>query len=87
VGVSVLLGKGLTVHLVYEKHDSAGRGSGDSRNGSTSKTLLTDVGAVDLEVPRDRRLNWALGHGPGDSGMFGRCTTDTQASSQRSKCR
>ena len=29
-------------------------GSGNSRNGSTGKTLLTDVGAVELAVPRDR---------------------------------
>ena len=44
----------LTDHLGYEPHDPAGRGSGNSRNGSTSKTLLTDIGAVDLDVPRDR---------------------------------
>src|SRR5215472_8119167 len=41
-------------HLGYDKHDPVGRGSGNSRNGSTGKTLLTDVGAVDLAVPRDR---------------------------------
>jgi putative transposase len=41
-------------HLGYEKHDPAGRGSGNSRNGTTGKTVLTDVGAVDLAVPRDR---------------------------------
>ena len=29
-------------------------GSGNSRNGTTGKTVLTDVGAVDLAVPRDR---------------------------------
>jgi transposase-like protein len=44
----------MTSHLGYQKHDPAGRGSGNSRNGSTGKTLLTDVGAVDLQVPRDR---------------------------------
>src|SRR5690348_13551816 len=48
------LGEELTAHLGYEKHDPAGRGSGNSRNGSTPKTLLTDVGAIDLDVPRDR---------------------------------
>jgi putative transposase len=48
------LGEELTAHLGYEKHDPVGRGSGNSRNGSTPKTLLTDVGAVDLDVPRDR---------------------------------
>lgn len=44
----------LTDHLGYERHDPAGRGSGNSRNGTTPKTVLTDVGAIDLEVPRDR---------------------------------
>ena len=44
----------LTAHLGYEKHDLAGRGSGNSRNGSSGKTLLTEVGGVDLGVPRDR---------------------------------
>lgn len=44
----------LTDHLGYEPHDPAGRGSGNSRNGTTSKTVLTDLGAVDLSVPRDR---------------------------------
>jgi len=48
------LGEEMTGHLGYEKHDPAGRGSGNSRNGSTGKTVLTDVGAVDLAVPRDR---------------------------------
>jgi putative transposase len=48
------LAEEMTGHLGYEKHDPAGRGSGNSRNGSTPKTVLTDVGAVDLAVPRDR---------------------------------
>src|SRR5712691_9604002 len=48
------LAEEMTAHLGYEKHDPAGRGSGNSRNGSTGKTLLTDVGAVGLAVPRDR---------------------------------
>jgi transposase-like protein len=48
------LAEEMTEHLGYEKHDPAGRGSGNSRNGMTGKTLLTDVGAVDLQVPRDR---------------------------------
>jgi putative transposase len=43
-----------TVHLGYEVGDPAGRGSGNSRNGSYLKTVLTDIGAVDLAVPRDR---------------------------------
>src|SRR5919109_464500 len=44
----------LTDHLGYEKHDPAGRGSGNSRNGSSPKTLGTEVGDVDLAAPRDR---------------------------------
>ena len=48
------LAEEMTAHLGYEKHDPACRGSGNSRNGSTGKTLLTDVGAVELAVPRDR---------------------------------
>src|SRR5712692_2460672 len=48
------LAEELTEHLGYERHDPAGRGSGNSRNGASAKTLLTEVGAVDLEVPRDR---------------------------------
>lgn len=48
------LAEELTGHLGYDKHDPAGRGSGNSRNGTTPKTVLPDVGAVDLAVPRDR---------------------------------
>src|SRR5215469_7845209 len=48
------LAEEMTGHLGYGKHDPAGRGSGNSRNGTTAKTVLTDVGAVDLAVPRDR---------------------------------
>jgi putative transposase len=45
----------LTDHLGYEKGDPAGAGSGNSRNGSTPKTLLTEVGSVGLDTPRDRQ--------------------------------
>src|SRR5499427_11071393 len=48
------LAEEMTGHLGYEKHDPAGRGSGNNRNGTTPKTVLTDIGAVDLAVPRDR---------------------------------
>ena len=44
----------LTDHLGYERGDPAGRGSGNSRNGTTPKRVLTTVGPVDLDVPRDR---------------------------------
>lgn len=48
------LGGELTHHLGYEKGDAAGRGSGNSRNGHSSKTVLTEEGEIDLSIPRDR---------------------------------
>src|SRR5271165_2949407 len=44
----------LTGHLGYEKGDPGGRGSPNSRNGSTPKTVATQIGDVPLQVPRDR---------------------------------
>ncbi|MFJ4675959.1 IS256 family transposase [Kitasatospora sp. NPDC088783] len=43
----------ITGHLGY-KHDKAGADSGNSRNGVRSKTVLTDIGPVEIVVPRDR---------------------------------
>lgn len=40
-------------HLGYDKHDPVGRGSGNSRNGSRAKTVFTEIGPVEIEVPRD----------------------------------
>jgi putative transposase len=48
------LGAELTQHLGYEKHSAEGKNSGNSRNGSTGKTLKTDMGDLPLEIPRDR---------------------------------
>jgi putative transposase len=44
----------LSEHLGYDKHDPAGRNHGNSRNGTRSKTVLTEIGPVQIEVPRDR---------------------------------
>ncbi len=44
----------MSEHLGYDKHDPAGRDKGNSRNGTRVEKLLTDVGPVDIEVPRDR---------------------------------
>jgi putative transposase len=44
----------ITDHLGYDRHDLAGRNTGNSRNGTRSKTVLTDVGPVEITVPRDR---------------------------------
>ncbi|MFD5869497.1 MULTISPECIES: IS256 family transposase [Actinomycetes] len=43
----------ITDHLGYDKHDPVGKNSGNSRNGTRSKTVLTDVGPVEVKVPRD----------------------------------
>ena len=48
------LGAELSEHLGYEKGDPAGRGTGNSRNGHSRKTLKTDEGEVEIAVPRDR---------------------------------
>ena len=52
------LGAELTAHLGYEKHDSAGYGSGNSRNGTTEKTLKGKNGEITVEVPRDRNATF-----------------------------
>lgn len=44
----------MTHHLGYEAGDPAGRGTGNSRNGKTTKTVATTNGPVELTVPRDR---------------------------------
>src|SRR3954465_10073001 len=43
----------MTEHLGYDRHDPPGRGSGNSRNGMRSKTVFTEIGPVDIDVPRD----------------------------------
>lgn len=44
----------MTAHLGYEAHDPAGRNGGNSRNGSRTKTVVTEIGPVQVDVPRDR---------------------------------
>src|SRR3954464_11400642 len=56
--VKAVLGRGLdaelTDHLGYERGDPAGRGSPNSRNGTTPKTVASEVGPLPLNVPRNR---------------------------------
>jgi transposase-like protein len=56
--VKAVLERGLATefsdHLGYEKGDPAGRGLPNSRNGYTPKTVQSEVGPVDLAVPRDQ---------------------------------
>jgi putative transposase len=44
----------LTDHVGYEKGDPDGRQFPNSRNGTSAKTVATEIGDVDLDVPRDR---------------------------------
>jgi transposase-like protein len=44
----------MTEHLGYERHAVEGRNGDNSRNGTRSKTVITDVGPVEIDVPRDR---------------------------------
>jgi putative transposase len=49
------LNEEMTEHLGYEKHDPAGAGTGNIRNGTRGKTVLTEnTGQVEIGVPRDR---------------------------------
>ena len=48
------LGAELTVHLGYGKHEAAGKNSGNSRNGTSPKTMKGEFGNLPLDVPRDR---------------------------------
>lgn len=44
----------ITDHLGYEKHDSSSKNTANSRNGKSKKTIKTQIGEVDLNIPRDR---------------------------------
>ena len=44
----------LTDHLGYQHGDPAGRNGGNSCNGTRAKTVLTEIGPIELEVPHDR---------------------------------
>ncbi len=44
----------ITDHLGYDRHDAAAKSGTNSRNGNRSKTVTTQAGPVEVEVPRDR---------------------------------
>jgi len=60
VTVETALNAELDDHLGYEKH--ATKPSSNSRNGYSSKSIITDDGEVPIDVPRDRdaalNLSW-----------------------------
>jgi putative transposase len=49
----------MSSHLGYDKHAAEGRNGANSRNGARTKTVLTEVGPVDIQVPRDREASFA----------------------------
>jgi transposase-like protein len=45
-------------HLGYQAYEATGRNSGNSRNGTRPKTVTTEIGPLELEVPRDRNATF-----------------------------
>ncbi len=45
----------MDTHLGYTKHDTKNKQTENSRNGHSSKTVESDLGTIDLEIPRDRQ--------------------------------
>ncbi|EGQ8084698.1 IS256 family transposase [Vibrio parahaemolyticus] len=56
VTVETALNAELDEHLGYQKHHS--RTSSNSRNGYSGKSIITDDGEVDIDVPRDREASF-----------------------------
>ena len=44
----------MSEHLGYDANDPVGRNGENSRNGVRTKTVVTDIGPVSIDVPRDR---------------------------------
>ena len=53
--IETALGAELTEHLGYPAGEAPPGGAGNSRNGSTAKTLKTELGPVEIKTPRDRK--------------------------------
>lgn len=54
ITVEAALGGEIDEHLGYSKHEVRGRGTGNSRNGYSRKTLKGDHGEIEIDTPRDR---------------------------------
>jgi putative transposase len=50
--LEIALDAEMSEHLGYDKHDPMGRNGGISRNGTRTKTVFTEIGPVEIEVPR-----------------------------------
>ena len=49
----------MDAHLGYARHERDGSADGNVRNGHRAKTVITDIGPVRIEVPRDRDASFA----------------------------
>jgi putative transposase len=61
----------MAAHLGYEARAAEGRNGDSSRDGKRTKTVITEVGPVEIEVPRDRASSFAPVTDPG--GQFATC--------------
>lgn len=52
--VEAAMASEMTAHLGYAKHAVAGRGSGNSRNGTSATTVQSTAGPIEVDRPRDR---------------------------------
>ncbi len=52
------LGAEMSHHLGYKAGEAKPAGTTNHRNGKSGKTVLTDTGALDIEVPRDRHASF-----------------------------
>jgi putative transposase len=64
--LEIALDAEMSEHLGYDKHDPMGRNGGNSRNGTRTKTVFTEIGPVEIEVPRDRDSSFELGRRRGN---------------------
>lgn len=53
----------LTDHLGYEKGEHASVARGNARNGTATKTISSEVGSFEIEVPQPLRQAWQQRHG------------------------
>jgi len=58
ITVEAALGGEIDDHLGYFKHEARGRGTGNSRNGYSRKTLKGDHGEIEIDTPRDRNSSF-----------------------------
>jgi len=49
----------MSEHLGYDRHDPVGRDGGNSRNGTRTKTVLTEIGPVEIERAAPRLISLA----------------------------